>query len=120
RFSPDGRYILVTRWREPALVDDMSGEVMTLSLDGDFAWWPSRGASTLLWLDQREDGRGVIRSYDLSTGATEEIRRIRYPDAPGLAVGRYRLNSPVVDDTGTRVLCGTYFGVRPELQEKNG
>jgi hypothetical protein len=74
RFSTDGHYILVTRWSNPALVDATSGEVMTLALTGDIGWWPSLGASTLIWLDQREEGHGVIRSFDLSTGATEEVR----------------------------------------------
>lgn len=120
RFSPDGRLILVTRWADPVLIDAASGEVMALPLNGDIGWWPARGPSTLIWLDQREEGRGIIRSFDLSEGATEDVRPIHYPDAPGLAPGRYRLNHPEVDEAGMKVLCGTYFGVRPELQEEHG
>jgi len=120
RFSPDGRYILVTRWSEPAIVDATSGEVMTLPINGDIAWWPARGPSTLLWLDQHDEGHGVICSYDISSGVTEKLQPITYPEAPGLALTRYRINHPEVDPTGTKALCGTYFGVRPELQEEHG
>lgn len=120
RFSPDGQFILVTRWADPVLVHAVSGEVVTLPLNGDIGWWPSRDSPTLIWLDQREEGRGMIRSFDLSTGATEAVRPIKYPDMSGLVLSRYRLNYPEVDETGTKVLCGTYFGVRPELQEEHG
>ena len=120
RFSPDGKLILVTRWADPVVVDATTGEVMTLPLNGDIGWWPSRGSSTLIWLDQREEGRGVIRFFDLSTGATETVRPIQYPSASGLALSRYRLNYPEVDQTGSKVLCGTHFGVRTELQEEHG
>lgn len=120
RFSPDGKLILVTRWADPVLVDATSGDVMTLPLNGDIGWWPSRDSSTLIWLDQREEGRGMIRSFDLSICATETVRPIQYPDASGLALSRYRLNHPEVDETGTKILCGTYFGARPELQEEHG
>jgi hypothetical protein len=120
RFSPDGKFILVTRWADPVLVDTTSGDVLTLPLNGDIGWWPSRGSSVLIWLDQREEGSGMIRSFDLSTGATDAVQPIQYPAASGLAPSRYRLNYPEVDGTGTKVLCGTYFGVRPELQEEHG
>jgi hypothetical protein len=119
-FSPDGRWLLVPRYRDPLLLEIETRKALSLPTTGDLAWWPARGTSTLMWLDQQEPGSGVIKAYDLGSGAVEVVRHIVYPDAPGLELDRYRLNFPDVNAAGTQVLCGTYFGAPSERQREHG
>lgn len=119
-FSADGRYLLVPRFQNPVLIEVATGSAISLPVTGDLAWWPAYGASTILWLDQRDYGHAVICAYDVATDTIEQVRPVVYPDAPGLEPSRHRLNHPTVNDTGDKVLCGTYFGVDPAVQEERG
>jgi hypothetical protein len=120
RFSADGAWVLVPRWKEPYLVHLASGDFLTLPISGPVAWWPAHSLSSLMLIDQTSVAEPVLCAYDLASANVEQIGPIALPGAQDLPSDGWLVAHLEVSGDGRRVLCMTPFGAPAAHQLEHG
>lgn len=116
RFSPDAKWLLVSRYDGSYLIDVTTGRFSRLPLR-NCDWWPASD-STLIELSL-QDGRCTPRLFSLDHGEfVEDLPPVAF-DVP-LVKGLEHMFHPRCSPDGNKMLIGTFAGVSADYRERYG